>query len=230
MESKRAVIFIGAPGSGKGTQADLLADEYGYFHLESSRVIEEKFAAHPDDPVIQREKEHWRTGKLVDSALVRQWMSERMEELATRGESVVFSGSPRTLEEAQFEVPLLERLYGERNLTILHLKLTREVSIRRNSSRRICKASRHPIPNLPAYAGLTKCSKDGSELITRALDTPETISIRYDTYLDETAPVLGYFAGRGYSVVNIDGDSMIDAVHAKIAQTLELGRRPVPAE
>lgn len=226
----KAVIFIGAPGSGKGTQADLLSDEYGFFHLESSRIIEEKFAANPDDAVIREQQELWRTGKLVSSSLVRQWISERLESLAAKGTSVVLSGSPRTLEEAQYEVPLLERLFGERNLMILHLKLTREVSIRRNSSRRICKASRHPIPNIPAYAGLTKCPRDGSELITRELDTPETISVRYDTYLDETAPVLGFFAGKGYSVVDIDADNTIDAVHGKIAQALELGRRPVPEQ
>lgn len=224
---QQAVIFTGPPGSGKGTQADILAEEYGFFHLESSKVIENKIAsAAADDAVLQNEKERWLTGKLNTPALVRDWIIERIEELASQGESIVFSGSFRTLYEAEAEIPLMERLFGHHNVHIFNLDISKEKSIERNSSRRICKAKRHPIPR---YLDVTTCPKDGSELVTRELDTPETIAVRYDEYLKETAPVLGYFRGKGYDVIDIDGDTTVEAVHVHVARALDLGERPQPA-
>lgn len=230
MDDRRVVIFVGPPGAGKGTQANLLEEESGFYHLESSGVIEEKFKKGDGDPVIEREKEIWRSGKLNTPFLVRQWIMEAMEKIRAEDKSLVLSGSPRTLYEVEGELPLLEQLYGSRNISIIHIDVTREVSIMRNSKRRICKKKRHPIPNLPKYEGITECPFDGSELITRALDTPETITIRYDTYLRDTAPVLGFFEGRGYDVVKLDGDNTIEAVHAQVARVLEQGKVPVPAD
>lgn len=230
MDDRRVVILIGPPGAGKGTQADLLEEEMGFFHLESSKVIEDKFKDSNGDPILEREKEIWKSGKLNTPQLVRLWMMERMEVIAQRGESLVLSGNPRTIYEVEGELPHLEKLYGAGNIIIINIDVTREVSVARNSNRRICKGNRHPIPNLPEFRELTHCPKDGSELITRALDTPETITVRFDTYLHDTAPVLGFMTGRGYDVVRIDGDATIEAVHHQIAQLLERGRVPVPSD
>jgi adenylate kinase len=228
---KLVVILTGPPGAGKGTQADILAEEYGFFHLESSKVIEAKFAnAAADDALLQNEKAKWAAGELNTPVLVREWIMERIERLAAEGRSIVFSGSFRTLYEAEGEVPLVERLYGPEHVHVFHLDITRERSIERNSARRICTANRHPIPSLPGHERLTTCPKDGSQLVKRELDTPETVSVRYDAYLEETAPVLGYFAGRGHSVVRIDGDASIETVHARIVQELELGRPQPPRD
>lgn len=225
------MTLIGPPGSGKGTQADLLMEEKGFFHLESSKVIEEKFKnAPPDDPVIFHEMTLWKTGKLNTPKLVVQWILERVRALAAEGASIVFSGNPRTLFEVEAEMPIFEELYGATNIHVLHLSVPDERSIERNSKRRICKANRHPIPNLPAYAHLTTCPKDGSELITRALDTPETIKVRLQEYRERTAPVLGYLKDRGYSITDIDGDKTREAVHHHIVEALERRRFPVPEE
>lgn len=228
---KRAVILIGPPGAGKGTQADLLAEEMGFYHLESSKVIEDKFKnAPPNDPVIFREMALWHAGKLNSPELVRAWILERVREAAAQGTSIVFSGSPRTLYEAEGEAPVLEELYGIHNVHVINLDIDEEQSVRRNSKRRICKANRHPIPNLPGFEKLTKCPKDGSELITRALDTPETIKVRFQEYLNRTAPVIAFFRDRGYVIVTINGDASIESVHARIADYLDNSRLPTPAE
>ena len=228
---KEAVIFIGPPGSGKGTQADLLMEEKGFFHLESSKVIEEKFKnAPPDDPVIAREMILWQTGKLNTPELVREWILERIRAAASEGKSIVFSGSPRTLYEAEGELPVLEELYGAPNVHVLHLTVPEERSIQRNSKRRICKANRHPIPNLPAYENLTTCPKDGSELVTRALDTPETIKVRLVEYANRTAPIIEFLRDRGYAITDLDGDNTIEAVHHRVVEALERRRMPVPQE
>lgn len=227
----QVVIFIGPPGAGKGTQADLLQEEYGFFHLESSKVIEEKFKnAEPGDPYIEHEKELWHSGKLNTPELVRQWILERIRQAATAGESIVFSGSPRTIYEAEGEIPVLEELYGPEHIHVINLQVPEGRSIERNSKRRICKANRHPIPNLPGLEKLTTCPKDGSELITRALDTPETIKVRLKEYEQRTAPIMEFLTKRGYAVITINGDASIESVHQHIAEYLDRNRVPTPQE
>jgi adenylate kinase len=226
--AKEVVLLIGPPGSGKGTQANLLQDEKGYFHLETSRLIEENFKKAPDDPVLAREKENWATGKLVSTKLVMGWLLGQVRELAAQSRSIVFSGSPRTREEAEEEIPIFEELYGPLNIHVLHLSVPEERSVQRNSARRICKANRHPIP--ADYAGAT-CPEDGSELVTRELDDkPDIIRVRLKEYAKRTEPVLAYLRDRGYTVVDINADNTIEAVHHAIINAIELRRPPVPEQ
>ena len=218
MDNKKwVVILIGPPGSGKGTQADLLAEKFGLFHLETSKIIEEKIKqASLDDKILMREKKIWETGKLNTPELVLKWTSEKVEEIANRGKGIVFSGSPRTIYEAEGEMPFFEKLYGRENIKVINIDLSREESVNRNSNRRICKASRHPIPNFPEYKGIKTCPKDGSEIITRILDKPETIVVRYDEYLNRTTPILDYIGDRGYMILKIKGEQSIDNVHKDV--------------
>ncbi len=214
---KQVVIFIAPPGAGKGTQADLLAGEKGFFHLESSKVIEDKFvSAKPDDTVIQEEIKKNRSGILNEPKLVSEWMKERIQQLADQDKSIVFSGSPRTLFEAEQLVPFLEGLYGKEHMKIFSINISDEESIRRNSARRMCKANRHPIPNLPEFQNITACPQDGSELIHREDDQPERIRVRHQEYKNRTAPVLAYLQDHGYTIIPITGEQDIKRVSEDI--------------
>jgi adenylate kinase len=213
INNKWVVIFIGPPGSGKGTQADILAEKFGIVHLESSKVIENKFKnADPNDEVITAEKKIWESGELNTPELVRAWMIEAIRELHSKGMGIVLSGSPRTLFEAEGEIPIFEELYGRDNIKTIHLNLTKEESIRRNSSRRICQANRHPIPDLPMFKDVTTCPKDESPLIRRTLDAPETIAIRYEVYLRRTQPIISFIQERDYNIIEIEGEQSIEKV------------------
>lgn len=219
---KFVVILIGPPGSGKGTQADMLAEKFGLFHLESSKVIEEKIKhAKPDDAVLQREKRLWESGKLNTPELVLRWIDEKIKEVAGEGRGIVFSGSPRTVYEAEGEIPVLEELYDKKNVKIFNLKLSERESVKRNSKRRICKDSRHPIPNFPEFDWITKCPKDGSEIITRLLDNPETIKVRYQEYVNRTFPIVDFLKKRDYKIIEINGEQSIGDVFKKIIQKLK---------
>lgn len=214
---KQVVIFVAPTGAGKGTQSDMLAEKFGFLHLETSKIIEAKFAtADPGDEQIKKEKENFLTGKLVTPEVVTAWVIEKIRELAAAGTSIVFSGSFRTLYEAGEEIPVVEELYGKDHIKIFYLTLSEEESVKRNSNRRICKANRHPIPNIPATQGITTCPIDGSDLVKRELDTPEVARIRYREYLNRTLPVLDFFKSRGTSVIEINGEQSIEKVSEDI--------------
>lgn len=216
------IILIGPPGAGKGTQAELLAEKFGLFHFETSKIIEEKLNnADSNDEVLMEEKRKWTQGELNSPELVVEWIIERIKDFGIQKTGLVFSGSPRTMYEAEREMPVLEEFYGADNLKIIHINLTKEESIKRNSSRRICRANRHPIPNFPTFKDLKSCPKDGSELVTRALDTAETISVRYETYLRRTHPVLSFVESRGHEIIEIEGEQDINNVFEDIVSAIE---------
>lgn len=222
MELKKwVVVLIGPPGSGKGTQAELLAEKFGLVHFETSKVIDEKLNnADPNDKVLMHEKKIRTAGELNTPELVVEWSLERIRELAQKGLGLVFSGSPRTLYEAEHEVPVIEEMYSKDNIKAIHLNLSKEESVKRNSSRRICKASRHSIPDFPMFKDIKTCPKDGSELITQDFDTPETIGVRYEVYLRRTQPILSFMQERGYNVIEIEGEQSIEDVRDDILKGL----------
>jgi len=219
---KQATIFIAPPGAGKGTQANKLAEALDFYHLESSKVIEDVFAeSDPDDEEIKKEKENWSTGILVDPQKVTKWIGDKIKELSSEGRSIVFSGSPRTLLEAQEEVPLLENEFGRDNIKIFNINISEEESVRRNSNRRICSENRHPIPHTREYEGITACPWDGSEVVKRELDKPAIIRERLVEYRNRTLPVMQYFEQHDYKVVHIDGEQGIEEVHKAIMSNFE---------
>lgn len=218
---KWAVILIGPIGSGKGTQAELLAEKFGLYNFETSKIIEEKIKnADADDEVMIREKNKWATGQLNTPELVKRWVLEKINELHKKGLGIAFSGSPRTLEEAEAEMPVLENLFGKENIKVVHIQLGENESIKRNSHRRICKANRHPIPNFPEFQDIKVCPRDGSELITRTLDNPEVIKVRYQEYLNRTEPILDFLTKKGYGPIDINGEQAIEKVFQDILEKI----------
>ncbi|MEK7600804.1 MAG: nucleoside monophosphate kinase [Patescibacteria group bacterium] len=224
---KQAIILIGPPGAGKGTQAELLADDFGFFHFDTSHIIEERFrTAAADDAVIIEARARYDAGKLVDPALVASWVIDKIRALGIGGTSIVFSGSFRTNTEAAAELPVLQEVYSSQNVHIVNVEVGEEESVKRNSGRRVCKVNRHPIPNFPEFANITTCPKDGSEIVTRSLDVPETIRVRYATYQEETQPVVAYFEQQGYTVIRIDGEQPIRKVHDDIMERIHALAHP----
>jgi len=126
---KQAVIIYGPPGSGKGTQAELLAKKYNFVHFDTGKYIE----ATVHDPklqknaVIRRERKLFDAGKLNSPPWVLGLVKKAATRIARAGSSIVFSGSPRTLYEALGDksrtglFTILDKLYGKKNITILKL-------------------------------------------------------------------------------------------------------------
>jgi len=217
--AKRLVILIAPPGAGKGTQAELLAKKFGLFHLETSKIIKKIFAdADSKDTEISEAKKVYLAGGLVEPKLVAKWFTDEAIKLIHDGLSLVLSGSPRTLYEAEFDMPILEKLFGKENIKIFNIVLSETESVKRNSGRRVCEARGHSIPNFPEFQNTAKCPEDGSPIIKREDDNPKVIKRRYEVYLKETEPVLDYFKKNNFSVIEINGEQSIEKVFEDICR------------
>lgn len=213
------IILIGPIGSGKGTQANIIAKKFGLIHIETSKLLEEKFkTVDSSDQKMVEQKHLWESGILNDPAWVTEVLLEEARRLAGEGSGIVLSSSPRTLFEAEKEMPIFEEIFGKENILAFNITLSEEESIKRNSGRRICEKNRHPIPNFPQFKDSTTCPEDGSKLITRELDKPEVIKVRYQEYIKRTYPILGYLQDHNYKIVKINGEQPIDNVAEDISK------------
>ena len=228
--ANKVVIFIGPPGSGKDTQANLLVEEFGMVQMPSSKLLREKFATNPDDPEVVHEQELFDTGKLNSPVFVANVMLDFVRACAKQGKGIIFSGSPRTVGEVKAEIPVLSELYGVQHVTVLFLNLEREESKRRIAGRRFCRANSHPVPGSSEFSHLKVCPLDGSELYARPLDNPALLDTRFKEYHMLTEPCLAVLKEAGFTIHELDGSKTIQGIHQEIIGILERQRNPVPKE
>ncbi len=234
---KKVIILFGPPGAGKGTQSELLTEKFGLFSLESSKIIEREFKKaeklSQDSPErfyrcfgetfdIFVEMDNWKKGLLTSPPLATYLMMEEIQKIFDEGESLMLSGSPRTIYEAEKEMPLLEKLYGKGNINIILLEISVEVTEFRNTHRKICELMRHSILFNKETETLTMCPLDGSKLVLRkGLDDPKTIKVRLEQYKERTLPLFEYFQKNAFNVHKINGEGSVAKVHGEILKTLE---------
>lgn len=228
---KQVVIIMGPPGSGKGTQAHLLERKFDFFHLETSEIIEKKLRNIKKGDFVKigkkkyflfEEKKKREKGELMSPPLVTFWVKEKIKELFKEGKSIVTSGSPRTLYEGEKLLPLLKKLYGKENIKVIFIKLSLKESIWRNSHRRTCELLRHPILYTKETKNLKHCPIDGSKLLRRKDDTPETIKIRWREYEERTLPLLGLFKKEKIKIKKVNGEQTVVKLHQDILKALKL--------
>jgi adenylate kinase len=225
------IIILGAPGSGKGTQSALLAEKLSFYHIETSKLLEEAFGqAKLDDFVwvggkkyfLANEKKLWETGALCSVPFVFHLIEKRIKELHQEGENLILSASPRTIDEAEKLIPLLKGLYGEENIRVIVLDIQPEETLFRNSHRRICKLMRHPIVYSKDNIHLKYCPLDGSRLLKRkGLDDPKSISVRLEEYRNRTFPLIKYFKKEKISVKTLNGSLSPSEVFEEILKSLK---------
>lgn len=227
---KKIIILFGAPGAGKGTQAELLSEKLGFYHLESSKVLERCFKSENLDKVftadgknykVGDEIENWKKGILTSPPFITVLMMNEIKKLVEQDENIILSGSPRTLYEVEKEMPVLAEIFGRENINIFLIEISAEVTIFRNSHRKICELMRHSILFNNETESLTICPLDGSNLVKRKdLDDPETIKVRIREYNERTLPMVDYFAKNNFQVHKINGEQFVADVHKDILSAI----------
>lgn len=230
-DKKQAIIIMGPPGSGKGTQAQLLERKFNFFHLETSEIIERKIKNIKKTDFVKigkkkyflfEEKERREKGELMSPPLIVFWMKEEIKKIRKQGKNIVFSGSPRTLYEARKLIPLLKKLYGKENIKVIFIKLSLKESIFRICHRKTCELMRHPILYSKETENLKNCPIDGSKLILRKDDNPQTVKIRWQQYEERTFPVIDFLKKEKIKINEINGEQTVAKVHKDILEALKL--------
>ena len=229
-KQQKIIIILGAPGAGKGTQAELLAEKFGFYHLETSKIITKNLADVKKDDFVEvdgkqyslfEEQNRRNSGILMSPPLITFWVKNKLKEFKKQGESVIMNGSPRTLYEGEELIPFLKELYGAENIEIIFIELNEKDSIWRNQRRKTCELMRHTIIYNDETAKLTKCPFDGSKLVARKDDKPEVIKIRLKQFEERTFPLIEFFKKQDLEVKKINGSPVPVIVFESILKVLK---------
>lgn len=206
------IVLLGAPGAGKGTQAQKLVAEYGLAHISTGDLL--RAAIKEGSKLGKKAKGYMDEGKLVPDDLVIDLVKERLEaDDAQKG--FILDGFPRNTTQAVTLDTELAAMGRELDGALL-VDVPAEVIIDRLSSRRTCRDCGYT-----AGPDTTVCPSCAGEMYQRDDDKPETIKNRLDVYEKNTSPLVEYYRGQGILKV-VDGNRDIDLVYTDVKAELGL--------
>lgn len=210
------IVLLGPPGSGKGTQAKMIAEKYGVVHISTGDILRENVRNGTDLGV--EAKKFMEAGKLVPDSLLIDIIKDRLAKDDVKG-GWMLDGYPRTMPQAEAMDKILPAL-GQKIDVVLNIDVPDAELVKRVTGRRMCKcgATYHVQFNPPKVEG--KCDACGGELYQRADDTEETVKERLQAYHAQTQPLIDYYDKMGI-VVTVLGVGDIKAIFGKIAEALD---------
>lgn len=214
------IVLLGAPGSGKGTQADHLCEQFNVPHIATGDLFRENLKKETE--LGKLAKGYMDCGELVPDDVTVAMVRERFSRAdAKRG--FVLDGFPRTLAQAEALTQMLAKM-GRQLDGVLYIKVSDEEIVKRLSGRIICKECQmpfHKIFNPFQHCPYNKCH--GEYLYQRDDDKPETVRARLETYHTQTAPLIDYYDQAGL-LIEIEGEGEVVEVTQRTlaaAQRLE---------
>ena len=212
------LIIMGPPGAGKGTQAAMIAERYSIPHVSTGDIFRKNLKE--GTPLGLKVKEYMNKGLLVPDETVVEIVKDRLSEEDCR-KGFLLDGFPRTVAQADALDQVLEEMNMELD-HVINIDVAKEVLVEREVGRRVCKkcgSTYHVKYNSPSRPGL--CDECGGELIQRDDDKEETVTKRIEVYLEQTKPLINYYAGKGL-LLSIDGGQDIAEVGEQIVKALEI--------
>jgi adenylate kinase len=214
--SELNLILMGPPGAGKGTQAERLVDDFDLPYYATGDILR---AAVKEESDLGREaKQYMDRGDLVPDELICNVVMERIDSPEAE-DGFILDGFPRTTRQAEVLEEALDRRGRSLTAAIL-IEVSDHDVLRRLSGRRICVKNGHVYhteSNSPKNEGV--CDLDGSRLIQRDDDKPETVKKRLDVYHEQTEPLVDWYEEAGL-LRRFDGSRSPDEVHRHIRATL----------
>ena len=206
------IVLLGAPGAGKGTQAQKLVAEYGLAHISTGDLLRAAVKAQSELGV--KAKEYMDAGQLVPDQLVIDLVKERLSADDAKA-GFILDGFPRNTAQAVTLDSELQNMGLKLDAALL-VAVETEVIVERLSSRRTCKECGYT-----AHAGTETCPNCSGEMYQRDDDKPETIRKRLDVYQNQTSPLIEYYKGHGI-LKEVNGDRPVDEVFADVKTLLAL--------
>ncbi|MBI2849513.1 MAG: adenylate kinase [Chloroflexi bacterium] len=211
------IVFLGAPGAGKGTQAARVAEELKLVHLATGDLFRQAQAQGTRLGLLA--KSYMERGALVPDEVTISMVLERISAPDAKG-GVIFDGFPRSLKQAEaLDKALTEQ--GETLDRVIYIKVSEGELLKRLGGRWICRqcqAPYHEVSSPPKVAG--KCDRCGGELYQRPDDTEATVKKRLVTYFAETALLIDYYTRSG-KLTEVAGEGDVDEVRERIMQALK---------
>jgi adenylate kinase len=210
------IIFLGAPGAGKGTQAAKVAVELNMAHIATGDLFRQ--ALEKGGELGLKAKSYMERGELVPNQLTIDMVLEQLS--AAEGKGVILDGFPRNLEQAEaLDKALAQR--GKKVDKVVYIKVPEEELMKRLGGRWICRQCQTPYnitSSPPKVKG--RCDKCGGELYQRPDDREESIKKRLGVYLAETTPLIDYYRRAG-KLLEVVGEGEVVEVAGRITAALK---------
>lgn len=205
---------MGPPGAGKGTQGELLEQHLDAVRYSTGDMLRDARRAGTD--LGRLAQTYMDAGELVPDEVVIGVVGEALAALSP-GASVILDGFPRTIPQAEGLALILEAV-GQRLDAVVNLVVPEEELVGRLSSRRVCSECGTLASGESVASGA--CAACGSDLVQRSDDQPDTVRRRLGVYLEETAPVLEWYADSPVDVLEIDGIGSVAEIQDRIRERL----------
>lgn len=210
------IVLLGAPGSGKGTQAKLLVQRKGIPQVSTGDLLRAEVAQ--GSPLGQKAKAAMDAGELVSDEVVLGMIRRRLNEPDARS-GFILDGFPRNLAQGEALDELLQEI-GQPIDHAVHIKVSRGALMQRLTGRRTCESCGqmyNVYSSPPKREGI--CDRCGGRLLQRDDDNEETIARRLDVYQQQTEPLIGYYERQG-KLVTVLGEGEVDDVFSRLMDVL----------
>lgn len=211
------LTLFGPPGSGKGTQAEFLRQNFSIPQVSTGDMFRAEVRAGSE--LGRKVNEFLDRGDYVPDEITIEMLRRRLSQPDCE-HGVLLDGFPRTVPQAEALELLFESL-GQRLDHVLYIRVPLDLLVARLSGRLTCTRcghTYHPLFNPPREAGV--CDRDGGKLERRSDDDAEKARHRIVVYMEETLPVLEFYRARG-CVSNIDGEGSIDEIRHRLLEAIE---------
>jgi adenylate kinase len=215
--SELNLVLLGPPGAGKGTQAERLIEDFGLPYYSTGIILREAVAEGSE--LGKEAKEYMENGDLVPDELISRAVAERFDS-GEADDGFLLDGFPRTVGQAEVLDDILKSR-GRKLTSVLLIEAPDDEVVRRLSGRRTCAKGNHVYHvelDPPKHEDV--CDQDGSRLIQRDDDKPETVRKRLSVYHDQTEPLIKWYDDKGL-LMRFDGarspDEVHDLIRAKLA-------------
>jgi len=212
-EGKIVVILFGPPGSGKGTQGKMIAEEIGIPHIATGDIMRQ--AISDGTELGLKVKEFVGKGLLVPDEIVIQIIEERLKKDDTKN-GFILDGFPRTIPQAVALDELFQKI-NIQNYKVIWLDVPDEEIVKRISGRRTCKncqAVYNIYFNPPKVDGI--CDVCGGELFIREDDKEEKVKKRLEVFREQTLPLIDYYQKKGKKIIKVSGVGSVDEIKGRI--------------